>query len=140
LSNYRHLQGFENLSGDNDMRITDSFHIDTLKQEDATSLSEMMVSNHSNFKRHFPITLFKSITFENCLKFIEEKEKQNQEKSNLPLGYDNLTSKIAGLIIIKEINWETKQGELVYYISTDYENRGWMFKAIELTSKYGVEA
>ena len=119
----------------------DSFYTDSLKQEDAKSLSEMMVVNHDNFKRYFPVTLSKNITLRDSLNFIEDKNKQNQEKTEFTFGIkDNLTSKIEGLIIIKEINWETKQGEFTYCISSEYENKGWMTKAIELISKYGFEA
>ncbi len=120
---------------------TDTFHIDSLKETDAKSLSEMMLSNHDNFKKYFPITLSKNKSVEDSLKFIEEKNKQNKEKSEFTFGLkDSITSKIAGLIIIKEINWKTKQGEFAYCISADFENKGWMSKAIQLTSKYGFEA
>lgn len=117
-----------------------AFHIDFLKQEEAKSLSEMMFYNQDNFKRYFPITLSKNKSLEDSLNFIEEKNKQNLERSEFTFAIKNkLTSEIAGLIIIKEINWETKQGELAYCISTEFENKGWMSKAIALTSKYGFE-
>ena len=122
------------------MITSDSFHINFLKQEEAKSLSEMMVSNQDIFKRYFPITLFKNKSLEDSLNFIEEKNKQNQEKTEFTFGIkEKLTSKIVGLIIIKEIDWETKQGEFAYCISSEFENRGWMSKAIALTSKYGFK-
>lgn len=119
---------------------SDSFHIITLQQEDAKSLSTMMVMNFDNFKRYFPITLSKNQSIEDSIKYIEEKRNENQSKSEFTFGIkDVLNEKIAGLIIIKKINWETKQGEFAYCISSEYENKGWMSEAIALTSKYGFD-
>lgn len=122
------------------MIATYSFHIITLEPEDAKSLHEMMLFNFDNFKRYFPLTLSKNKSLEASLSFIEEKSKQNESKSEFTFGIKDISnSNIAGLIIIKEINWETKQGEFAYCISSEYENKGWMSKAISLTSKYGFE-
>ena len=63
------------------MIATDSFHIITLQADDAKSLSEMMVLNFDNFKRYFPITLSKNQSFDDSLKYIEEKRKENDLKS-----------------------------------------------------------
>ena len=122
------------------MLQSDSFHIDHLMAVDAESLSEMMVNNQENFKRYFPITLSKNKSVADSLKFIEEKSKQIIDKTEFTfIIKDNLSSKVAGIIIIKEINWEIKQGEFAYCISSEFENKGWMSKAIGLTSKYGFE-
>ena len=122
------------------MITNDSFHIINLQADDAKSLSEMMVLNFDNFKRYFPITLSKNLSIEDSLKYIEEKSKENTSKSEFTFGIKDVSnSKIAGLIIIKEINWDTKQGEFAYCISTAYENKGWMSRAIALTTKYGFE-
>ena len=116
------------------------FAIISLQPEDAKNLSEMMLLNFDNFKRYFPVTLSKNKSLEASLNFIEEKKEQNQAKSEFTFGIKDISSsKIAGLVIIKEINWETKQGEFAYCISSEYENKGWMSKAIALTSKYGFE-
>jgi ribosomal-protein-alanine N-acetyltransferase len=119
---------------------TDSFHINFLIDENAKSLFEMMLSNQDNFKRYFPVTLSKNKSVEDSFNFIQEKNKQNLEKSEFTFGIiDNKTSNVSGLIIIKKINWETKQGEFAYCISSKLENKGWMSKAITLISKYGFE-
>ena len=122
------------------MITTNSFHIITLQKADAKRLSEMMLSNFENFKRYFPVTLSKNKSIEDSENFIEEKQIQNNEKKEFTFGIKDVSnSKIAGLIIIKKIDWEIKQGEFAYCMSSDYENKGWMSKAIMLTSKYGFE-
>ena len=119
---------------------TSRFHIDFLVEEDAKSLSELMLINHDYFKRYFPITLSKNKSVEESLHYIEEKRKQNEAKSEFTFGIkNNINSEIAGLVIIKEINWDTKQGEFAYCLSSTYNNRGWMSEAIGLISKYGFE-
>ena len=119
---------------------TDSFFVDYLIEDDASSLSEMMLLNYDKFKRYFPITLSKNISKEDSIKFIEEKTIQIHEKFEFTFVIkDILTSKVVGIIIIKEINWKIKQGEFTYCISSEYENKGWMSKAIALISKYGFE-
>lgn len=66
-----------------------------------------------------------------------KKSIQNQGKTEFTFAMKDISSsKIAGLIIIKKVNWKTKQGEFDYCISSEYENKGWMSKAIALTSKY----
>lgn len=122
------------------MITSDSFHIITLQADDAKSLSEMMLLNFDHFKRYFPITLSKNQSVDDSLKYIEEKRKENALKTEFTFGIKAVSnSKIAGLIIIKEINWDTQQGEFAYCISSEYENKGWMSKAIALTTKYGFK-
>jgi ribosomal-protein-alanine N-acetyltransferase len=118
----------------------DSFYINFLKNEDAQSLSEMMMSNSERFKRYFPITLSKNISLEASRKYIIDKEVECQLKSEFTFSIkESKTNQIVGIIIIKEINWETKQGEFAYCIDSNYENKGWMSKAINAVSKYAFE-
>jgi ribosomal-protein-alanine N-acetyltransferase len=118
----------------------DSFYIDFLRAEDAKSLSEMMIANAERFKRYFPITLSKNISLEASQKYIIDKEVEFQSKSEFTFSIkESKTNQIAGIIIIKEINWEIKQGEFAYCIDSNYENKGWMSKAINVVSKYAFE-
>ena len=40
---------------------------------------------------------------------------------------------------IKELDWNTKQGEFAYCIDKKYTGMGWMTKAITLLSEYAFE-
>ncbi len=118
----------------------DTFNIDFLKIEDAKNLSEMMISNSERFTRYFPITLSKNTSFENSQKYILEKSIECQSKTEFTFSIKDIVSnKIAGIVIIKEINWETKQGEFAYCIDFNFENKGLMSKAIYNLSKYAFE-
>ena len=116
------------------------FHIDFLKRKDAESLSEMMVSNSNRFKRYFPITLSKNLSLQDSERYIIEKKKENEAKSEFAFGIkESTTTKIAGIIILKEINWNIKQGEFAYCIDADFENKGLMSKAILAISKHAFD-
>jgi ribosomal-protein-alanine N-acetyltransferase len=117
-----------------------SFHIDFLKQENAESLSEMMVSNSNRFKRYFPITLSKNLSPKDSEKYIVEKNNERKVKSEFTFAIkESSTFKIAGIIIIKEINWNIKQGEFAYCVDVNFENKGLMSKAILAVSKFAFD-
>jgi len=46
------------------------------------------------------------------------------------------TRELAGLIILKELNWEIKQGEFAYCIGYTFEGQGLTSEAIQHLSKY----
>jgi [ribosomal protein S5]-alanine N-acetyltransferase len=116
------------------------FYIDYLKSEDAKSLSEMMISNSERFKRYFPITLSKNTSFEFSQKYIIDKQIECENKSEFTFAIKkSTTNQIAGIVIIKEINWEIKQGEFAFCIGFNYENQGLMSKTINAISKYAFE-
>ena len=118
----------------------DLFYIDFLKQEDAESLSGMMTSNSNRFKRYFPITLSKNLSPEDSKNYIFQKSVECENKSEFTFAIKEVsTSEIAGIIIIKEINWNIKQGEFAYCIAVNFENKGWMSKAILEISKYAFD-
>ena len=117
-----------------------SFYIDFLNKEDAKSLTEMMVSNTERFKRYFPITLSKNLSTKNSENYISQKNNEYINKTEFTFVIKELsTSEIAGIIIIKEINWELKQGEFAYCTAVNFENKGWMSKAILAISKYAFD-
>lgn len=113
------------------------FQITILTSKDAVSLHELMLSNTEQFKRYFPKTLAKNLTLEASEKYILEKHQEIQLNSELTYAIkENRTGKIAGLIIIKKLNWETKQGEFAYCIGLEYQGKGWMSEAVSQISNY----
>ncbi|TRX00352.1 GNAT family N-acetyltransferase [Flavobacterium gawalongense] len=116
---------------------TEAFQIVPLKPEDAVSLNELMVSNTERFKRFFPKTLSNNLTIEASESYISNKSKEIQSNSEFTFAIkDNETQNIAGLIIIKKLNWETKQGEFAYCIGSKYEGKGLTTFAVKEISNY----
>ncbi|QCX02400.1 GNAT family N-acetyltransferase [Aggregatimonas sangjinii] len=113
------------------------FTIDVLQLSDAPSLSKMMVENRSRFQRFFPYTLAQNLTPAASEEYIQRKKKQNTERTEFTWTIrDKKTTKIAGLIILKELDWKRGVGELAYCIGQKFEGLGWVTRTVETITKY----
>lgn len=118
----------------------DSFKILALKQEDAKSLNALMVSNQERFKKFFPKTLSDNLTLESSQNYILEKNEKMQSKTEFTFAIkENESQEIAGLIIIKKVNWDIKQGEFAYCLGENYKGNGLIIKAIKVVSDFAFE-
>jgi len=107
---------------------------------DAEDLCALMTSNTSRFLRFFPNTLKQISTVEDSKIFIVKKRKEQQAKEEYTfLLKENATNKIIGLLILKEINWVTLQGELAYCIDQNYEGKGFMTQAVQYMSNFAFQ-
>ncbi len=104
---------------------------------DAAELCTLMTSNAARFLRFFPKTLQQNSTVEDSKKFILKKRKEQQAKQEYTfLLKEPSTNKIMGLLILKEINWMTKQGELAFCIDHTFEGKGFTTRAVQYLSDY----
>jgi ribosomal-protein-alanine N-acetyltransferase len=118
----------------------DSFHIDYLKIVDAQQLFEFLVANTERFKRFFPVTISSNSTLEKTIEYIEIKNKEIEEKINFTCAIrERKSNRICGLIIIKKIDWNLKQGELAYCIDSKFESKGLTSFAVGEISKFATE-
>lgn len=117
----------------------ETFTLDTLQQEDAASLSLLMVSNAGRFERFFPRTLAQNTTASDALTFIQTKKVEASAKKEFTYALrSSENDTIAGLVILKELDWNKKQGELAYCIGQRYEGRGWMTQAVGRLSRLAI--
>ena len=87
----------------------EDFIIDPLKSTDANQLFQFMEDNNERLQRYFPVTLSSNATLEKTTEYIVIKNKEIVEKLNFTFAIRNKKSQeIAGLIIIKKINWDKK--------------------------------
>ncbi|WP_264565981.1 GNAT family N-acetyltransferase [Flavobacterium sp. N3904] len=118
----------------------DAFHIAPLEPRDAKSLSKLMITNAERFKRYFPKTLSSNLTLEATERYIESKIIEFEIKSGFTFAIkENETQTIMGLVILKKVNWETKQAEIAYCIGKEYERKGWVTKAVKIVSNYAFD-
>jgi [ribosomal protein S5]-alanine N-acetyltransferase len=104
---------------------TSNFIINSLLESDANQLHEFIVSNSDRLKRYFPVTLASNSTAEKSIAYIAIKNKEIEEKVNFTFAIRNKnTQEIVGLVILKKIDWNKKQGEFAYCIGADYEGKG----------------
>lgn len=119
------------------MISTEYFTISDLHLSDAQALSKLMVENQSRFQRDFPQTLGQNLTFHASKEYILRKQNENASKTEFTWAIrDNQTNNVAGLIILKELNWEKGIGEFAYCIGAAFEGRGWMTKTVKELTKH----
>ncbi|MCW2121107.1 GNAT family N-acetyltransferase [Flavobacterium sp. 7A] len=119
------------------MMFSPNFVIDQLKATDATTLHLFLLDNTARLSRFFPVTMSSNETFEKSVAYIEEKNNEIDAKVNFTFAIRELdTQKIAGLIIIKKIDWTDKVGELAYCIGNDFEGKGLVTKAVKAISVF----
>jgi len=117
-----------------------NFIIDAFKPNDANQLYQFIVDNNERLKYYFPKTLSANATLEKTQEYIVLKEKEIQEKTNFTFAIrESKTQNIIGLIIIKKIDWDKKQGEFAYCIGSDYESKGVTSFAVNEMTKFAFE-
>ena len=105
--------------------IKNNFKIDSLNPSDAINFHQFITNNYEHLKYYFPKTLADNSTFEKTKEYLVLKQKERLEKSNfLFLIREIDTDKIAGLIIIKKIDWSINQAELAYCVGSEFEGKG----------------
>lgn len=111
------------------------FYIGTLSMADAVSLHTLMVTNAERFQRYLPLTTARNKTVEGSERYILNKQKEIKANSEFTFAIkERATHEVAGLVILKEIDWNKKEGELAYGIDLRFGSRGWMTKAVREVS------
>ncbi len=119
------------------MILTEHFSICELEPSDAQTLSALMVTNRARFERYFPLTLAQNLTREASKEYIQRKQSEISTKSEFTWALkDKETKTIAGLIILKELDWDRGIGEFAYCLGAKFEGRQWMTEAIGKMTAY----
>lgn len=122
------------------MILNENFIINQLKSADARQLHQFIFENRERLKRYFPVTLSSNETIEKSIDYIAVKNKEIQEKTNFTFAIRAIESQeIAGLIIIKKINWTTKTGEFAYCIGGNFKGKGLVTKAVAVMTKFAFD-
>lgn len=118
----------------------DGFEISPIHGGDAWKICDLMVANADRFKRYFPKTLEQNLNPTLSQLFVERKVKQFENKAEFLFTLKHSeTRKLAGLIYIKELDWDKKQGEFAYCIDYTFKGQGLMSKAIKRLSEHAFE-
>jgi len=109
-----------------------TFYIGPMNFADATSLHKLMSENKEHFGKYLPVTLSQNQTLEDSEAYIQQKAIENDAKTCITFAIkEKTTEAIAGLIIIKKIDFDKKQGEFAYGIGSKFESRGWTSGAVK---------
>jgi ribosomal-protein-alanine N-acetyltransferase len=119
---------------------SDQINISHLQLEDALQLNKLLVSNTERFIRYLPKTLSANRTLGSTRRYVKTKIEfaQNREEFVLVIK-DKYLYNIIGLVILKNIDWRTKQGEFAYCIGKRFKGQGLMTEAIKASTKFATE-
>ena len=118
------------------LRFND-FEISAVHEGDAWKICDFCVANSDRLKRFFPLTLQQNLNPTLSQLFVDKKVKQfrNNEELLFTLKH-SVSRKLVGLIYIKELDWDKKQGEYAYCVDYTQKGKGLMSKAIAELNKY----
>lgn len=106
-------------------RRGDVFHIFKIHEKDAWSLCDLATVNEDRFLLYFPKTTEQNMTPDLSKHFAKKKRQEFDAKEEFLFTVKPRESrKVIGLVYIKELDWEKKQGELAYCIDYNYEGKG----------------
>jgi ribosomal-protein-alanine N-acetyltransferase len=113
------------------------FEINAIRNGDAWKICDFCVANADRLKRFFPKTLEQNLNPTLSQLFVETKVRNFERKAEFLFTLKHSeTRELAGLIYIKELDWNKKQGEFAYCIGYTFEGQGLMSKAIKALSTY----
>ncbi|HLV40301.1 GNAT family N-acetyltransferase [Xanthomarina sp.] len=116
---------------------TETFILEALKPKDASSLSALMILNGKKFQKYLPRTLEQNLSEKDSKIYISNKNKALKNRTEFTLAVkDKETNAVAGLIILKNIDYQLKQGEFAYCIGASFSGKGWITQSIKATSKF----
>lgn len=118
------------------LRFND-FEISAVHEGDAWKICDFCVANSDRLKRYFPKTLEQNLNPTLSQLFLDKKVKQfrNNEEFLFTLKHSE-NRKLVGLIYIKELNWDAKQGEYAYCIDYTQKGKGLMSNAISELNRF----
>ena len=122
------------------MDNSNTFNISEMETKDANSLHQFMVANMEHFEKFLPVTLSQNKTLAKSEAYISEKALENNAKTAITFAIKEKSSDaVAGLIIIKNIDFAKSQGEFAYGIGKDFEGRGWTTGAVREMTDYASQ-
>lgn len=120
--------------------VSSNYIINLLNTTDAKQLHQFIIDNSERLKRYFPVTLSSNNTLEKSIEYIAIKNKEIVDRTNFTYAIrDKNNQQIAGLIILKKIDWNKKQGEFAYCIGSQFERQGLTSFAVKEMTKFAFD-
>jgi ribosomal-protein-alanine N-acetyltransferase len=119
---------------------SNAFFVFPISPKDSWSLCDFVVSNEDRLSEFFPKTKTANLTPDLSDRFAQIKSKRFEAKEEFLFTLKPKDSRrIIGLIYLKELNWETGQGEFAYCIDYNFEGKGLTSKLVMKLSTYAFE-
>ncbi|WP_222982857.1 GNAT family N-acetyltransferase [Flagellimonas meishanensis] len=120
--------------------MKEELKLNYLSANDAKSLCLLMTSNSEAFQRFFPKTLEQNQSIADSQSFILNKIKEIESKSEYTFAIrSNNDNSLAGLVILKNIDWKALEGELAYCLDQRSHGKGWATSSVKQVSSFAIE-
>lgn len=117
-----------------------NIYIEPIHEKYAWRICDFCTINSERLKRFFPGTLKQNLTPDLSKHFVETKLKEFQAKKEfLFVLKEKENHTVIGLLYLKELDWEKKQGELAYAIGYQVEGKGYMTEAVKAISDWAFK-
>jgi ribosomal-protein-alanine N-acetyltransferase len=118
---------------------TETFKLEPLKSDDASSLNALMISNGKRFQEYLPKTLAQNLSVSDSKNYISKKTLAIKNQVEYTFAVKDIdTNQVAGLIILKNLDFEKKQGEFAYCLGTKFMGKGWMTRSVQATISFAL--
>lgn len=115
----------------------ENLYIEPIHEKYAWRICDFCTVNADRLKRFFPKTLEQNLTPDLSTYFVETKVKEfNAKEEFLFVLKEKENHTVVGLVYIKELDWEKKQGELAYAICYQVEGKGYMTESVKAISNW----
>ena len=119
----------------------DGFEISPIHEGDAWKICDFAIANTDRLKRFFPVTLSQNLNPTLSQLYVQNRMKAFRDKETFVFTIKTSESrKLVGLAILKNLDWEIKQGEFAYAIDYNFSGQGIMTKVIKLLSQFAFES
>lgn len=116
------------------------FSIALLEQKDTKALFELVQTNAKRLHQYFPITVRGVCTLTAAETYINKKIRAVAARENFTFKIiPNTSPQLIGILIIKKIDWQTKECEFAYFIDKAYEGKGITSAGISKLITYAKE-
>ncbi|MBO0331023.1 GNAT family N-acetyltransferase [[Muricauda] lutisoli] len=113
--------------------------INYLKETDAEDLCCMMTSNADIFNRFFTKTLSQNKSVESSRLYIAKKAKEIERRLEFTYAIRHKDNRVIGLVILKDIHWDTGAGELAYCLDKHHQGKGIVSQSVKNISELAFE-
>lgn len=118
----------------------EDYYIDAIHEKYAWRICDFCTINAERLQRFFPVTLEQNLTPDLSKYFVERKIKAFEAKKEfLFVLKEKESHTLIGLIYLKELDWDKKQGELAYAVGYQVEGKGFMTETVQAISKWALE-
>ena len=111
----------------------DGIKVEQISQNDAMGIHTLMTENATRFSQYFPKTLEANRTLPTAKEFAVKKVKEFENNEEFLFVIKD-KSVVIGLIYIKELDWQKKQGEYAYCIDKSQKGKGIMTMIVKKLS------